>query len=350
MRSLLPALTLFAFVVPGEAMEFELRGEKILATGEIHDGDAEKFVSVVATVPKVMGTPLATVSFDSAGGDLFEGMRLGDAIRTAGIPTLVERSRVCIGACALAFLGGKITGVVSDAVGRKLEVGARLELKGFTSSGDNVHLANGSLDSGRLANGLILQYAATLGAVDLVFLSTLLNGPLTKLEPISTPRQIRALGIVLKGDLPKLPKGWPILACLAELDLQRSPLDRLGLREHIAGEPEPISTVEALRVQLLDDKYPADAKIGPIREAIQSLPTDDALDVLAGGAVWTDFGGLEAWRVQLTRGQGYYFDACYAITDLRSIWTVLIDGISPMAVTRLHRNLAGFPADEPLWK
>lgn len=350
MRSLLPALILFASVVPGEAMEFELRGEKIFATGEIRDGDAEKFTNVVATAPKVMGTPLATVSFVSAGGDLFAGMRVGDAIRTAGIPTLVERSRVCIGACALAFLGGKITGVVSDAVKRKLEVGARLGLNGFTSFGDNVHLADGSVDSAKLVNGLILQYAAKMGAVDLVFLSTLLNGPLTKLESISTPRQIRALGIVLKGDLPKLPKGWPILACLAAVDLQRSPLDRVGLGEHIAGEPEPISTVEALRVQLLDDKYPADAKTEPIREAIESLPVDDALDLLAGGAIWTDFGGLEAWRLQLTRGQGFYFDACYAITDLSSIWTVLIDGVSPMAVTRLHSKLAGFPADEPLWK
>jgi hypothetical protein len=60
---------------------------------------AKRFVQIVAGVPKTKDAPDApdvTVDLDSPGGNLFEGIRLGLAIRAASIPTLLECPRSVI--------------------------------------------------------------------------------------------------------------------------------------------------------------------------------------------------------------------------------------------------------------
>lgn len=87
--------------------------EDIFATGEITDGTAERFKDFV----KANNIENAKVSFNSPGGSLFEGMKLGRAIRALGFyttvgvynPTFTEgasKAAICASACAYAFAGG----------------------------------------------------------------------------------------------------------------------------------------------------------------------------------------------------------------------------------------------------
>lgn len=351
MRSLLLGLTLLAAVQPASAMEFELQGNQILASGEIFEGDTQKFAKVVAAAPKDenLGVPLATVSFESPGGNLFEGMRLGAAIRAEGMPTLVQRGHTCASACAIAYLGGKYSGASSDAVGRELEVGARLGYHGFALAGEEVQLVNETLDSARLVNALLLEYAAKMGSVNLAALARLLNTPPSVIEQIDTPREIDALGITLVGAPPKPPKGWSVQACRVAVAERLSSLDYMGLEGRVHDGPEPLSDLGTFRTRLLDDMYPESDKNRQLRSAIMQLPASDGIDLLAGQALYSEGEKIGVWRVILDRGAGFYFNACYAVTDFHSIRTIMIDSVSPMAVTRTDSTLIGFPADESLW-
>jgi hypothetical protein len=99
----------------------------------------------------------------------------------------------------------------------------------------------------------------------------------------------------------------------------------------------------------LDDKYPEDASTRRIREAVLKLPAGDALDLLAGEALYLEQGRIGAWRVRLERGAGFYFDACYAVTDFSTLRTILVSGTGPATVVHTAGTLGGFPPDTPLW-
>ena len=100
----------------------------IVARGRITKGSTELFMDLIQTIKR---RPLA-IMFDSAGGDLQESMKLGEAIRQANIDTMIgissiaacnqnaapcfpeviplgnrEDVPVCQLECAVAFLGGK---------------------------------------------------------------------------------------------------------------------------------------------------------------------------------------------------------------------------------------------------
>ena len=72
--------------------------------GKIEDGDAAKFRSYYATLPKKRAT---AVYLDSGGGLLRDGLDLGYFFRSEGIRTVIEgNGGRCASACAFAFLGG----------------------------------------------------------------------------------------------------------------------------------------------------------------------------------------------------------------------------------------------------
>jgi hypothetical protein len=275
-------------------------------------------------------------------------MRIGEAIRAAGVPTLVQRGHTCASACALAFLGGITKGAASDAVSRSIEPGAQLAFHGFRLSGNAVRLENETLDIGRVANAIVLEYARRMGGVDLGEMAQLLDVAPEKIKVINTPREISSLGIRLSGDPAKPPKGWAVNACRSTVATMLSPLD-MGPVGRVPDQSQPIENLAAFRQSILDDKYPADDKTNAIRAAAMALPANDAIDLLAGSALYADMGKVGAWRVRLERGAGFYFDACYAITDFQSIRTVLIDSVSPASVVSWSTTLSGFAPDSPLW-
>ena len=344
-------LCILPWVPPAFAMDYRLAGDKLFASGEIVGGDAQRLARSMALAPKDATTdvPNVTVVLDSLGGDLFEGMRIGEAIRAAGVPTLVQRGHTCASACALAFLGGMTKGVASDAVWRSIEPGAELAFHGFRFSDNAVHLENETLDVGRVVNAIVLEFARRMGDVDLGEMARLLDVAPEKIEVINTPKEISSLGIRLSGDPPKPPKGWAVNACRSAVATKLSPLDVMGLEGRVPGESEPMKNLAAFRQRILDDKYPVDARTKAIRAAAMALPANDAIDLLAGEALYADMGKVGAWRVRLERGASFYFDACYAITDFQSIRTVLIDSVSPASIVSTSTTLSGFAADSPLW-
>ena len=94
----LPVASIFLIAIASgaQAIEFKLTGNTLLASGAVEKGDAQKFSTFIATLPHdSMGNVNVTLSLDTSGGDLVEGISLGEAIRKAKIATLVASGRAC---------------------------------------------------------------------------------------------------------------------------------------------------------------------------------------------------------------------------------------------------------------
>lgn len=77
---------------------------KLRLSGPISVGDS----AVIAQIAKTDDNYI--VSLDSEGGAYYEGLKLAILFRNQKIQTIVERGSVCISACAIAFMGGALTG------------------------------------------------------------------------------------------------------------------------------------------------------------------------------------------------------------------------------------------------
>lgn len=75
----------------------------ILAVGDVLPGDTERLIEYINAQPQ---RPVLAIYLASPGGDLYEGMRLGQLFREWHIKAVVEGGEMCASACALAFLGG----------------------------------------------------------------------------------------------------------------------------------------------------------------------------------------------------------------------------------------------------
>ncbi len=123
----------------------------ILVAGDFAYGDGERFQRIAATLPR------AIVAFDSAGGNLMAGLKIGETMRARGYSSLVPEGSVCASACAIAWLGG---------AKRYLSSGGRL---GF-------HAASGSDGVSAPGNALVGAYMAKLGLTeDAVYALTAAN-------------------------------------------------------------------------------------------------------------------------------------------------------------------------------
>src|ERR1700761_6882686 len=134
LRLLVSLSVLTAFMPSSPAMEFTRVGNVVMASGEITHGDADKLVKFLHR-NKMDVYNLDTdyeIWLSSPGGDLFEGMALGEAIRKSLYTTVVGSHSICASACALAFLGGAQRAVTRVGIGRVLEPGARLGFHGFS--------------------------------------------------------------------------------------------------------------------------------------------------------------------------------------------------------------------------
>lgn len=111
----------------------------LVVSGSLVYGDGEKFERVAATLPKS-----ATVVFESPGGNLLAGLKIGETIRSRGMTTVVGANSTCASACAIAWLGGTT---------RYLSSAGRL---GF-------HAASGQDGVSGGGNALVGAYMAKLG-------------------------------------------------------------------------------------------------------------------------------------------------------------------------------------------
>jgi hypothetical protein len=77
----------------------------MIIKGEIRDGDLRKVLTALSKGPK----PAALgVSLDSAGGDFFEAINIGRALRNYRATVAVDRSNSCHSACVMLLAGGVV--------------------------------------------------------------------------------------------------------------------------------------------------------------------------------------------------------------------------------------------------
>ena len=85
-----------------------LQSHVLLISGRIAPGSADRLYDRLAYDGR-NGMAIDTIELNSAGGDAVEAERIGGLIRTlAGVTTWVAPGDACAGACALAFLGGRM--------------------------------------------------------------------------------------------------------------------------------------------------------------------------------------------------------------------------------------------------
>jgi hypothetical protein len=89
----------------------------ILGEGDVVEGDADRLRSLMAQTGD--GDPLGRAQspelhLNSPGGDSWEGIALGRAIRDLRLVTFVPEGAICASACTTAFLGGVERGVAGE--------------------------------------------------------------------------------------------------------------------------------------------------------------------------------------------------------------------------------------------
>lgn len=108
-------LALMAVATQARAMDFTLMplndGQVIRAAGEIVDKDDEKLHKFVSEMPPE--TKLIAFIMTSPGGNLREGVRLAETIRSSELETGVVDQ--CASACFLMFAAGRVKYVIDDA-------------------------------------------------------------------------------------------------------------------------------------------------------------------------------------------------------------------------------------------
>ncbi|MCE6949658.1 hypothetical protein [Cereibacter sphaeroides] len=292
--------------------------------------------------------PFWAVTLQSPGGDLMEGMRLGEAFREAIVVTNVRREQTCASACALAFLGGTFAYTVSLGVFRQIEPGAHLGYHGFSVDQDQAGLVSATLEQARQANAVIRDYAMRMGVKDIGLLLGLFNS--LEIEEIDTPHEIEAMDISLAGDPPKPPRGWAVNACRQTVSEMLHSLDPVGLEERVPGDMQPMKSLEHFRQTFLDAKFPAGdlSDWNDLRRSLMKMEPDLVVDLLAGRQLFADRSPIGIWEVWLDRGASFYYDVCFGISDFQSITTVVVSSDGE-AITRDYNTLAGFLPNQPLW-
>jgi len=163
--------------------------------GQIRPGDMNQFSSIVETA-KASGKLLSEVHLNSQGGNVLEGAKLANAIRTAKLASVVPDGATCASACFFVFAAGtdkkagysSIIGVhgASDAYGGK---------DNAKSDAETVSIAK-IVESLGVPRDIIGRMVATppnqmvwLTADDLRAMGAILTGKPAQIQPGNTPPQ-----------------------------------------------------------------------------------------------------------------------------------------------------------------
>jgi hypothetical protein len=105
----LVAVTLFA-AASAQAADIKVVAPGVVTvSGRLNKGDSIKFFVAIEKMQN------ATVYFESIGGNASAGIGIGEIIHERGFHTAVLNYRICVSACAIAWLGGtkRFTGLGS---------------------------------------------------------------------------------------------------------------------------------------------------------------------------------------------------------------------------------------------
>ncbi|MEX0845964.1 MAG: hypothetical protein WD022_11825, partial [Balneolaceae bacterium] len=158
---LIPVILLLITIIPFQkinAANFRINGNQIEFYGTIENGDAKLFERFLRS-SEIKDFQDYQVSLNSKGGNLYEGILIGNIFRDKELETVVKKNNGCYSACAIAFLGGTKSYTTGTGIGRNLEIGANLGFHGYSTKNESLILFNEAIEISRVVNAMILQYA-----------------------------------------------------------------------------------------------------------------------------------------------------------------------------------------------
>lgn len=198
--------------IPGLTAKSSIVSHTIRLSGPIEEGDADKLRVILtrlkATTPPTLDRPLATIELSSAGGDVYEGLKIGYLLREYSVASVVRAKDLCLSACALAFLGG--TGGRSGPTfvpSRSIDIGGQVGFHNFSlnTNSDQVPAAKGSREGLVVGFGMarggasaLVRYATTMG-LDMSFIARLLGRPPEQWEYIDVAQTFMSLQVCAIG-------------------------------------------------------------------------------------------------------------------------------------------------------
>ena len=194
--------------IPGLTAKSSIVTHTIRLSGPIEEGDADKLRVILArlktTNPPGPDRPLATIELSSAGGDVYEGLKIGYLLREYSVASVVRAKDLCLSACALAFLGGTASRAGPTFVpSRSIEIGGQVGFHNFSlnTSSDQVPAAKGGREGLVVGFGMarggasaLVRYATTMG-LDMSFIARLLGRSTEQWEYIDSAQTFMTLQV-----------------------------------------------------------------------------------------------------------------------------------------------------------
>ena len=194
--------------IPGLTAKSPIVSHTIRLSGPIEEGDADKLRVILArlktTTPPTLDKPLATIELSSAGGDVYEGLKIGYLLREYSVASVVRAKDLCLSACALAFLGGTASRSGPTFVpSRSIEIGGQVGFHNFSlnTSSDQIPAAKGGREGLVVGFGMarggasaLVRYASTMG-IDMSFVARLLGRSTEQWEYIDSAQTFMTLQV-----------------------------------------------------------------------------------------------------------------------------------------------------------
>lgn len=163
-----------------EMLEFSLSDDTIRISGQIAEGDADRFLQWLDQTRPVADQ----VSLDSSGGSVSDALAIGRAIRGAGYDTIVESGAVCLSACPYLLAGG---------VERRSADGAVIGVHQHYFGENTILPAFMAIRDLQRAQASVLDYLSEMG-IDLRLMSLALRTPPEEIN-VLTSDQLSQFGL-----------------------------------------------------------------------------------------------------------------------------------------------------------
>jgi hypothetical protein len=301
------------------AMDFSRSGLDLYGRGDINAGDSDKLIAALGYDD---GISQSYIHLNSNGGDLFEGIKIGEIIHHSELETVIDADGSCFSACAIAFLGGVRRYVTGEEPGRVIRWGAQLGFHGFYSSGQTVNFENSVLEKSRLINGIILEYAQEMGGIDLGWLAEALTFPPDQVKLANRPRDIAALSAIVQGGPSEFPDNWDDNICIA---LMRSH-GASDAEQRMYNPSKIIPKIHLIRALTADVIFSNE----PLRSLAARLSDDAAITLALGrGFDLTYYKPIEEARAkEIERGYGFHYDNCVTIRTKVDGVAIIVDSLN----------------------
>jgi len=192
-------LSIDSKAIPGLTAKSSIVTHTIRLSGPIEEGDADKLRVILtrlkSTTPPILDRPLATIELSSAGGDVYEGLKIGYLLREYSVASVVRAKDLCLSSCALAFLGGTASRAgLTFVPSRSIEIGGQVGFHNFSlnTKSDQVPPTSGPREGlvvgfsmARGGASALVRYASTMG-IDTSFVARLLARQPDQWEYIDT--------------------------------------------------------------------------------------------------------------------------------------------------------------------